>query len=320
MNILITGANGYIGRALVRRLLSVGATGPGQTPFTRLTLVDLRFDAAELADDARVRCVAGSIADARVRTEALAQPVDLVFHLAGITSRQAEADFELGHSVNLEASIHLFEGLRRQARGARVVYSSSIAVFGAPMPDHIDDDTPLMPALSYGAQKQIGEILLADYSRRNWLDARSLRLPGIVARPLVQGGALSAFNSDLIRALATGQRYTCPVSAQATLWLMSLQRCVDNLLHAAVVPGDAFAAERRAFTLPALHTSVARLVDALAHEFGTGVRDLIRYEPDAQLEAQFGRLPPLTTPCADRLGFRHDGDLSQLIRAVLVDL
>jgi nucleoside-diphosphate-sugar epimerase len=319
MNILVTGANGYLGRALVKRLLANGRLDADTPPFSRLTCVDLDCDPT-LQHDKRLRHVTGSIADAAVLDKSLDEPVDLVFHLASLNSRQTETDIDLGRRVNLNATLQLFDGLRQQARGATLVFTSSISVYGAPLPARIDDHTPLLPALSYGAHKQACEILLADYSRRGWINGRTVRLPTIVARPpLANSSALSTFSSDLIRALAAGQPYTCPVTASATMWLMSLSRCIDNLLHAAQVAADGLPAGR-ALTLPALRTSIGQLIDALGQLRGSSMSGLIDYRPHAALEAQFGRMPPLTTAAADRLGFRHDGSLAQLIDASLATL
>ena len=205
-HVLVTGADGYLGRALVARLLAPPAT----RALASLTLLDLRFDASNAAHGERVRCVRGDVGDADVLAEATAQPPDLVFHLAGITSRRAEEDFALGLRVNVGSTMALFERLRLQGRRPVVVCASSIGVYGTPLPAAIDDDTAPAPTLSYGAQKRMIEILLADYSRRGWLDGRAVRLPSVVARPAEPGGALSGFASDLIRELAEGRRYSLP--------------------------------------------------------------------------------------------------------------
>jgi nucleoside-diphosphate-sugar epimerase len=310
VNVLLTGADGYIGRALARRLCAVDAALQGRA-LRRLTLCDLRLDPAP--EDGRVERLVGSIADPAVIEKAVgAAPPDIVFHLAAVPSGQSEADYELGLRVNLHAMVALLEALRRQGRAPTVVYTSSIAVFGAPLPPRIDDDTPLRPTLSYGAHKQMAEIFLADCTRRGFVEARPVRLPGIVARPPAPSGALSAFSSDLIRALMQGGPYTCPVSPQATLWLMSLERCVDNLLHAAQ-PGLRLPPGATAWTLPALRVRINEVVQAL-DRLVPGAGGRIRYAPDAALEAQFGHLPPLATPAADAAGFRHDGDLHALLR------
>jgi nucleoside-diphosphate-sugar epimerase len=207
----------------------------------------------------------------------------------------------------------MLELLRMQDKPARFVFSSSIAVYGAPLPALVDDATPMNPTLSYGAHKLVDEILIKDYSRRGWLDGRILRLPGVVARPPAPSGLLSAYMSDIFWRLAEGKQLVCPVSAGAVSWWMSVTCCVDNLLHAAALPAQQ-AAMRRDFTLPVLRLTMAELVDGLAAEFGTDRRALVRYEPDARLEAGFGSFPPLDASAAEAAGFRHDGSVPALIR------
>ncbi|MGA2190194.1 MAG: NAD-dependent epimerase/dehydratase family protein [Steroidobacteraceae bacterium] len=318
MNLLITGANGFIGRALTRRLLGHSALLPaGLGPLDRLTLMDLSVEDPGLP---RVRRVAGSIADPAVIAQALDAPVDVLFHLASIPGGMAEQDYELGRRINLDATLGLLEAVRAQAPSASqlttFVFASSIAVLGSPLPARVDDATPLRPALSYGAQKLIGEILAEDFDRRGWVHARSVRLPGIVARPPQRTGQLSAFLSDIIRELAQGRSFACPVSADSTTWLMSVHRVVDNLLHAALIPASA-CRETRVWTLPALHMSMSQLVDAIAGVHGSEVLARVSYASNPALEANFGRYPPLATPAADAAGFAHDGNLAALVRRAL---
>jgi len=183
----------------------------------------------------------------------------------------------------------------------------------------VDDSTPPQPKLTYGAHKLIGEILAADFDRRGWIDARCVRLPGIVARPPQRTGQMSAFLSDIIRELAEGRPYVCPVAAGSTTWLMSVHGIVDNLLHAASMAaqqrGDA-----RVWTLPALRSSMTELVAAIAAVHGSDRLGLVSYVSNAALEANFGRYPPLSTPAADAAGFRHDGDLPTLVRRALLPI
>jgi len=310
MNLVITGANGFVGKALAARLLAQGGVTPA-TALTSLTLVDTGFDLRY--DDARVRLVAGSIGEQEVLRTALEGPVDCVFHLASVPGGAAEANYELGLQINLMATLQMLELLRLRQQAARFVFSSSIALYGAPMPALVDDAAPMRPALSYGAHKLIDEILIQDYSRRGWLDGVILRLPGIVARPPAPSGLLSAYMSDIFWRLAAGQPFVCPVSAGAVSWWMSVACCVDNLLHAAGLPAHQ-AAVRRDFTLPVLRLTMAQLVDGLADQFGAERRALVRYEPDAKLEAGFGSFPPLDASAAEAAGFRHDGSLPALIR------
>lgn len=313
-SVLVTGAGGFVGRALARRLCE----GDARFPVERLTLLDLGLNPDEWAAMPNVRVVRGSLADAQARAEALADAPRLVFHLAAITSGQAEREFDLGLEVNVHATLALFDDLRRLPAPTRVVQTSSIGVFGLPLPQAMDDDTPIAPTLSYGAQKRMMEIMLADHSRRGWLDGRSPRLPSVVARPALPNGALSSFASDLMRELAEGRRYRCPVDADGTLWLLSLPACVEALLHAADVPPERLPATR-AWTLPSVRASVAELVAALARRFGPDLLRRIDYAPDPTLIPQFARWPVLRTACADRLGFRADAGLDALVAHALAD-
>lgn len=309
VRIAVTGAGGFVGSALVERL-AAGRHGADGAPIHEIVAVDARLPSY---DSALVNPMQGDVSDPSFRAALLASPFDVFVHLAAIPGGAAAADYELGWRVNVEAVSGLFEGLARQQQPARVVFSSSIGVYGAPLPpDKVDDQTYPIPSMSYGAQKLIGETLLADFSRRGLIDGLSLRLPGIVARPRQAGGHLSAYMSNIFHALAAGEAFTCPVSRDAQSWFMSRDRCVDNLIHAAVLsaPGPGI---RRSFNLPALRLSMAELVDGLAAQFGDHVRALVAYQPNAELEAQFGAYPPLLTPTADALGFRHDGNAATLV-------
>ncbi|MGH8230393.1 MAG: NAD-dependent epimerase/dehydratase family protein, partial [Steroidobacteraceae bacterium] len=169
--------------------------------------------------------------------------------------------------------------------------------------------------LSYGAQKLIGEQLVADYSRRGFIDGCSLRIPGIVARP-PSTGMLSGFLSDLIRELSAGREFVCPVAASGQSWLMSRPCIVDNLLHAAGLSGAQRSA-RRTWLLPVLHLSMSSLVQAIARRHGERVLQRVSYRPDRQLQAQFANYPPLHCPASEAAGFRHDGDAERLIERAL---
>lgn len=310
-HVLVTGAGGYIGRAVAARLqeqLQAGA-------LDSLTLLDVTLPGPR-ATHARLRHIEADLGDPAALAQATEVPPHIVYHLAGITSGRAEDDFALGLQVNVLATIALFERLRATGRCPVVVCASSIAVYGTPLPPAIDDTTPCAPTLSYGAEKRAIEILLADYSRRGWLDGRAVRLSSIVARPGAANGALSAFASDLIRELAQGRRYACPVGPEGTIWFLSLPACVTALLHAAALPAQALP-PGRAWNLPALRASAAQVVDALCRRFGPQLAERVEYRPVAALQPQFAQWPPLATGIADALGFRHDGDLDALIANAL---
>ncbi|PZA07704.1 MULTISPECIES: NAD-dependent epimerase/dehydratase family protein [unclassified Meiothermus] len=310
MNIWITGAAGFVGSRLVRLLLEEGAVD-----FAHLLLLDRRSD--QIYADPRVEAMRGDFFDRELLAAASAYPPDWVFHLASIPGALAEREFALGQRVNLEGTLALLEALRSFRRSPVVVFASSVAVYGSPLPPLVDDQTPASPSSSYGTQKRIGELLLQDYTRRGYLDGRALRLPGIVARPPGPSGLASAFMSELLRHLEAGIPYTLPVSPQAAMWWMSARCAAENLLHAARLP--LASQEPRIFLLPALWASVEEVVAEGARLFGNDRKEMVRYQPDPELEARFGRYPPLEAKRALAQGFHHDESLTNMMVRALED-
>ncbi|NRR31678.1 NAD-dependent epimerase/dehydratase family protein [Oxalobacteraceae bacterium] len=309
-HILITGANGFVGRALALRLLEQ----PGHT----LTLVDRAF--VDAPDFGPATLLQGAFDDPRILEAALATPVDTVFHLASVPGGLAERQYAPGYQVNLQATMTLAHRLAGQSRAARppirLVFASSVAVYGPLTGAAIHEDQAPRPAMSYGAHKLMAEIALADLSRRGELDTVSLRLPGIVARPPGESGHGSAFMSLVMHNMAAGLPYACPVSPAATSWWMSLPCCVENLLHAAGMDTST-APPARTWQLPVLQLSMEALLQALERRFGADRRRLISHLPDDAIETLFGRCPPLHTPAAIAAGFRHDIDADRLVASAL---
>jgi nucleoside-diphosphate-sugar epimerase len=312
-HVVVTGAQGFVGQSLVKRLLTHGL---GTQPVSRLTLMDVRFDTAH--SDPRVVQLAGSIADEEVRATGYATAVDAVFHLASIPGGAAEKNYALGRAINLDATLGLLEDLRGQQKPPRFVFASTVAVYGEDLPAAVDEATLPNPGLSYGAHKLAGEYLVADATRRGWVQGCSLRLPGVVARPGDGAGMMSAFMSQLFWCLAANQQITVPVSPEGVAWWISVGTCVDNLLHAACVDPARFHA-RRSYQMPVLRLTVRELVDALAARFGADRKALVRYAPDPFIEKLFAAYPPLATPEAESLGLRHDGNIEQLITRAMAD-
>jgi nucleoside-diphosphate-sugar epimerase len=311
MHIVLTGGNGFIGRMLLKKM----KTHPVfSDPSHKITLIGRRFETE--IDDPRVRTVIGNLTDPEIVAEAFDPAPDVVIHLAALGSAESETDFDLGMEVNLHGTLGLLDALRHRGIKSRFVFSSSIAVYGGPLPSPVTDETPAVPGISYGAEKLAMEVLLRDYTRRGWVEGVALRLSGIFARPPMRTTAGSAFWSDFLRSLAEGQPYVLPVSADARVWAMSWQTCVDNLFHAALMPRGT-AGERTTYMLPALHVSVGEMLDALAELYGPQVRDLVSYDVNERTQAIFGSYPPLALKAAEADGFVGDGDAVTLVRRSL---
>lgn len=308
--ILVTGASGFVGRSLVRRLIAGGLNG---RPADRLVALDVAFDGGPAPE--RVTRIAGSVADADARRAALAERPDVVFHLGSVPGGAAERDYALGRSVNLDGTLGLLEDLRGDTQ-PRFVYASSVAVYGELSSEPVGPATPTNPALTYGAHKLVGEVLVADASRRGWVEGCSLRIPGVVARPGAGDGLISAYMSRLFHGLAAGEPVTVPVSPQGKSWWISVAACVDNLVHAATLPVDRLP-RGRCVQMPALWLSAAEVVDALVERFGPGCRELARYQPDPGTDRQFAAYPDLDTRDAEAAGFRHDGTPARLVEQAL---
>lgn len=310
MRVMVIGAGGFVGRLLVERLLALGSLR-GRS-LSSLVLLDQVLEGLPQAP--HVRHITGDIADPALLRRALADGVDVVFHLVSIAGGAAERDYDLGQQVNLSASLELLDQLRSAARPPVLVYASSVAVYGAQLPPRMDEQLLPRPMLSYGAHKLMVETQLNDLARRGEVDGRALRLPGIVARPSGHQGLRSAFMSDLMHAMVAGKSYCCPVSIDATAWWMSARCCVDNLIHAAQL-GNPTA--QRVWQLPVLQLSIGQVIDALSKVSGRDCRDLVHYQPEPDLQALFGSFPPLRTPQARAQGFRHDGSAQAMVRNAL---
>ncbi len=311
-HVLVTGSQGFIAQALIRRLLKDGLGGK---PVARLTAVDLAFEGA-VVDDSRVRRVTGSVHSQAVQSQALQDGPDVIFHLSSVPGGAAERDPDLGRRVNLDATLALLDNCRTLVRPPRLVYASSVAVYGEHLPALMDEEAQPAPALTYGAHKLACETLLADASRRGWVDGCSLRLPGVVARPGDGEGLMSSFMSQIFWRLAHGESITVPVSPGATCWWMSVGACVDNLLHVASMDSSTWGAQR-CYQMPVLHLSIEQVVAGLEKALDRPVTHLVQYEPNPLIERLFGSSPPLRTPLAEAIGLRHDGDLSRLVQRAL---
>ncbi len=321
MHIVITGGAGFIGKKLAAALLaSDGITLEGQAkrPLERLTLFDVA-PAEGLPADARLRMVTGDITDSGQIADLIAPDVDAVFHLAAIVSANAEADFDLGMAVNLDGTRHILEACRKLGTTPRVVFASSVAVYGGDMPEVGRDDMILNPQTSYGGQKAAGELLVNDYSRKGFIDGRALRLPTIVVRPGKPNKAASTFASSIIREPLAGLPAICPVSPSSVMYILSPRRVVEAFLHALALPAEAFGPARM-LTLPGISVSIGEVEAALAKVAGQEVADRINWVPDEHIQKIVsGWLPAFDAKRARKLGFQADENIEEIIRAHIED-
>lgn len=305
MTIIITGAGGFVGRQLVGNLLARGDA-----------LVAMDQVLSSLPDHPNLRKVAGDIGASSVRSEAFSGGCTALVHLATVPGGAAEADPAASRRINIDAMYDLLEAAKAASEKPRIVYASSIAVFGDPLPPQgVDDQTPLAPKMIYGGHKAMMETAVAMMHHRGEIDGVSVRLPGILARPKGPSGMKSAFMSDLFHALRAGEDFVCPVSEGATIWAQSVRQCSVNFLHALSMKSSAMPVTR-VVTLPAQRITMGALADEIARQCGVSTA-LVTYMPDPALEAGFGAQPPLATPSAESCGFAHDGDLATLVRNAL---
>jgi UDP-glucose 4-epimerase len=314
MDVLILGAGGMLGRKLAQAI-AAGGLGGATPPAMRL--VD-RILPPMPATEASADVLALDLAAAGAMDRVLAGNPALIFHLAAIVSAEAEADFELGYSVNLDTTRALFEAIRaRPGYAPRVVFASSTAVFGAPFPDTIPDDFQATPRSSYGTQKAIGELLLNDYSRRGVLDGVALRLPTICVRPGAPNRAASSFFSGILREPLAGQPATLPVPDSLRHWFASPRAAVGFFLRAATMD-TAPLGFRRALNMPGLSATVGEQIEALRRVAGQAAVDLIRREPDPVIAAIVETWPQrFDTARAASMGFVAETSFDQILRIYL---
>jgi nucleoside-diphosphate-sugar epimerase len=280
LHILVLGAAGMVGRKLVDRLLRDGHLG--KSDITRMTLHDVVAPKQPEKVGFPIEVMAGDFAISGVAEKLIAGRPDVIFHLAAIVSGEAELDFDKGYRINLDGTRMLFDAIRLAGGGykPRVVFTSSIAVFGAPFPDAIGDEFFNTPLLSYGTQKAIGELLLADYSRRGFMDGVGIRLPTICIRPGLPNKAASGFFSGILREPLAGKEAILPVSEDVRHWHASPRSAVGFLIHAATMDTGK-AGARRNLTMPGISATVGEQIAALKRVAGEKVAGRIKREPDS---------------------------------------
>jgi len=315
MHVLIVGAAGMIGRKLADRLVADGNVGG--RGIERLTLVDV---VAPASRDGRAEVVSADLAAPGEAERLIENRPDLIVHLAAVVSGEAESDFEKGYRVNLDGTRALLEAVRAaDGYRPRLVFTSSIAVYGPPLPDPIPEDFQETPLTSYGTQKAIGELLLADYTRRGFVDGIGLRLPTICIRPGRPNKAASGFFSSILREPLVGQEAVLPVPDTVRHWHASPRSAVEFLVRAATLDGQDVG-PRRTLSMPGLSATVAEQIEALRRVAGDRAVRLIRREPDESIMRIVETwAPALDATRAGRLGFTAETSFDEIIRVHIED-
>ena len=272
-------------------------------------------------DGVEIDAQAGDIADAATVKALVEKRPDFIFHLAAIVSGEAEADFDKGYRINQQGMSYLLEAIRAEGDNyrPRLVFTSSIAVFGAPFEDKITDTFLAAPLTSYGTQKAICELLLNDYSRKGFVDGVGIRLPTIVVRPGKPNKAASSFFSGIIREPLAGEEAILPVADDVRHWVASPSSAVEFLMHAATMDTELLGA-RRCLTMPGLSVTIAEMIDALREVAGDAVAGRIRREPDAVIEKIVAGWPrDFDASRAESVGFSADKSFADIVRAHMAD-
>jgi nucleoside-diphosphate-sugar epimerase len=322
MKVVITGGTGFIGRRIAMRMLERGAlAGPDgkDAAIDEIVLFDVAPPQLALPEDRRLRVVTGEVSDATLMREIIAPGTGSIFHLAAIVSGQAEADTDIGMRVNLDGTRAVLEACRALKSAPRVVFASSLAVYGGDLPKNVSEKVPLTPQTSYGAQKAIGELLVNDYSRKGYIDGRALRLPTIIVRPGRPNRAASTFASSIIREPLSGVDVVCPVSRDTVMPSLSPRRVVAAFERAHDLPGSALG-YNRALQLPGISPSVGEMVEALRRVAGDAVIARIKWQPDPVIQKIVAGWPVgIDGSRAEALGIKPDGSVDEIIQAFIED-
>jgi nucleoside-diphosphate-sugar epimerase len=305
MQVVITGGAGFLGQRLAKALLN------SSLEFDELVLVDRVMPPA--IADIRVTCQQADLSETNAVRQLITSRTTFVFHLAAVVSSHAEKEFDLGWAVNLDITRQLLEACRHQHPGIRFVFASSLAVYGGALPAIIDDMTVITPHSSYGTQKAMGELLVNDYTRKNFVDGRVLRLPTVCVRPGRPNQAASSFVSSLIREPIQGEEAICPVSPELALWLSSPDTIIENMIRAAQMDGAAFG-NWRTVNLPGISITVEGMLESLERMTNKETRNRVQFRPDPAINAIVSSWPgKIDNTRALQLGFTVDSHCDEFI-------
>ncbi|HEX2531067.1 MAG TPA: D-erythronate dehydrogenase [Burkholderiaceae bacterium] len=318
MQVLITGGAGLLGTRLAKQLLQrgtlAGADGTQRT-ITRITLLDT----APIVgfNDPRIKIATGDIADSQVIEANLTAETQSVFHLAAVVSGEAETDFDLSMRINFDATRLILERARRNGNRPRVVFTSSVAVFGGELPIRVPDFYAPTPQSSYGTQKAMIELLIGDYSRKNFIDGRALRMPTVCVRPGAPNKAASSFASSIIREPLHGIKALCPVPPDTPMWVLSPRRAIESLILGHELNATLFGGNRT-LNLPGLATNARDMTDALERVAGAEVVRRIHWEMDSAIVQIVNSWPgTILTTRAEAMGFQRDASFDDIVHAYI---
>lgn len=311
MQIIITGGAGFLGQRLAKAILN------STLVFDTLLLADIVIPPVPEKDD-RIRCLQADLSEEGAAKSIISSETGIIFHLAAVVSSHAEKDFDLGWKVNLDITRQLLEACRHQKPDIRFVFVSSLAVYGGRLPSIVDDTTAVTPHSSYGIQKAMGELLVNDYSRKNFVDGRVLRLPTICVRPGRPNQAASSFVSSIIREPLNGEQAICPVSPELGLWLSSPETVIQNIIYGSTLDRKALG-DWRTVNLPGISVTVQQMLDSLERLTDKATLDRVQFKPDQSINAIVSSWPgTLDNNHALQLGFNADKCFDDFITQFII--
>jgi D-erythronate 2-dehydrogenase len=316
MKVLVTGAAGMLGRKFCDQIAAAGSVAGRK--MQRLTMVDI-VESPRIGAPFEVQSFAGDLAEPGIAERLIADHPEIILHSAAVVSGEAEADFDKGYRINVDATRELFEAIRRAAYQPRVIFTSSIAVFGAPFPDVIGQEFFATPLTSYGTQKAIGELLLADYTRKGFFDGVGIRLPTICVRPGRPNRAASSFFSSIIREPLNGLEAVLPVPDTIRHWFASPRSAIGFFFRAAEMDSGGLG-PRRILAMPGLSATVGEMIESLGRCAGPERIKLIRRVPDSTIMKIVEGWPmALDASRAEGLGFKAETNFDEIVRAYIED-